>query len=311
MRRSRLVTRSSSRSLFFQLGQRVAPRSPLVTHPGPVAHSPGGPPARPAPGPHARGRGSRSGCGVWPASAPGSPPCSPCGTPAPSSTAGGAGCAGQGGTVARSSDTCVVFAWSSAGVLQPPMMRTSTPDRDVARRRAEEDEEAFTGSFSKKTPPKKTAVSRRWNHYTFTSVLAETHARVRPARMLLWRVPCTSPERAVAASHGLAGLGSDLAARLAFDVAVARPDAPMAHTYPADPPTRSASAANGPSRPSSPASRPSCVAETPHGARRGRPGRESRVQQQRRGRAVASAERAPRPSPNPHPSHVRGIPCSE
>ena len=51
-------------------------------------------------------------------------------------------------------------------------MRTSTPDRDVARRRAEEDEEVFTGSFSKKTPPKKTAVSRRWNHYTFTSVLA-------------------------------------------------------------------------------------------------------------------------------------------
>ena len=65
----------------------------------------------------------------------------------------------------------------------------------------------------------------------------DTHARVRPARMLLWRVPCTSPERAVVAGHGLAGLGSDLAARLAFDVAVARPDAPMAHTYPADPPT--------------------------------------------------------------------------
>ena len=29
----------------------------------------------------------------------------------------------------------------------PPMMRTSTPDRDVPRRRAEEDEEAFAGSF--------------------------------------------------------------------------------------------------------------------------------------------------------------------
>ena len=52
------------------------------------------------------------------------------------------------------------------------MMRTSTPDRDVARRRAEEDEEAFTGSFSKKTPPKKTTVSDRRNHYTFRSVLA-------------------------------------------------------------------------------------------------------------------------------------------
>ena len=51
-------------------------------------------------------------------------------------------------------------------------MGTPTPDRDVARRRAEEDEEAFTGSFSKKTPPKKTAVSDRWNHYTFKSVLA-------------------------------------------------------------------------------------------------------------------------------------------
>ena len=60
-------------------------------------------------------------------------------------------------------------------------MRTSTPDRDVARRRTEEDEEAITGSFSKKTPPKKTAVSHRWNHYTFKSVLAPigpTHAGV-------------------------------------------------------------------------------------------------------------------------------------
>ena len=34
--------------------------------------------------------------------------------------------------------------------------------------------EAFTGSFSKKTPPKKTAVSDRWNHYTFKPVLAPT-----------------------------------------------------------------------------------------------------------------------------------------
>ena len=56
------------------------------------------------------------------------------------------------------------------------MMCTSTPDRDVGRRRAEEDEEAFTGSSSKKTPPKKTAVSDRWNHYTFRSVLAEVAA---------------------------------------------------------------------------------------------------------------------------------------
>ena len=52
------------------------------------------------------------------------------------------------------------------------MMCTSTPDRDVGRRRGEEDEETFTGSVSKKMPPKKTAVSHRWNHYTFISVLA-------------------------------------------------------------------------------------------------------------------------------------------
>ena len=172
MRRSRLVTWSSSRSLFFLLAQRLASMSPLVTQAVPVAHSLGWPPARPAPGPHARGRGSSSGCGVWTASALDSPPCSPCGRPASSSTAGGARYAGPGGTLARSSDTCVVFAWSSAGILQPPMMRTSTPDRDVGRRRTEEDEEAFTGSSSKKTPPKKTAVSDRWNHYTFKPVLA-------------------------------------------------------------------------------------------------------------------------------------------
>ena len=166
--------------------------SHLVTQAVPVAHSLGWPPARLAPGPHARGRGSSSGCGDWTASALDSPPCSPCGRPASSSTAGGAGCAGPGGTLARSSDTCVVFAWSSAGILQPPMMRTSTPDRDVGRRRAEEDEEALTGSFSKKTPPKKTAVSDRWNHYTFKPVLAMRAAKgvevvgsVRPALMLL------------------------------------------------------------------------------------------------------------------------------
>ena len=132
----------------------------------------------PEPGPDARGRGSSSGCGVWTASAPGSPPCSPCDRPASSSTADVARYAGRGGTVARSSDTCVVFAWSSAGILQPPMMRTSTPHRDVGRRRAEEDEETFTGSLSKKTPPKNTAVSHRWNHYTFRSVLAQFDARV-------------------------------------------------------------------------------------------------------------------------------------
>ena len=144
----------------------------LVTQAGPVAHSPGWPPARPAPGPHARGRGSSSGSGVWTTSAPDSPPCSPCDRPASSSTADAARYAGRGETVDRSSGTCVVFASSSAGTLPPPMMGTSTPDRDVGRRRAEEDEEAFTGSSSKKTPPKKTAVSDRWNHYTFKPVLA-------------------------------------------------------------------------------------------------------------------------------------------
>lgn len=83
-----------------------------------------------------------------------------------------AGCAGRGGTVARSSGTWVVFDWSSTGSLQPPMMRTSTSVRDVAGTRAEEDEQAFAGSFSRKTPPKKTTVSDWRNHYTFRSVLA-------------------------------------------------------------------------------------------------------------------------------------------
>ena len=130
----------------------------------------------PEPGPDARGRGSSSGSGLWTASAPGSPPCLPCDRPASSSTADAARYAGQGGTVARSSDTCVVFASSSAGTLPPPMMGTSTPHRDVGTRRTEEDEEKVTRSFSKKTPPKKMPVSHRWNHYTFRSVLAPARA---------------------------------------------------------------------------------------------------------------------------------------
>ena len=142
----------------------------LVTHGACVAHSPGWPPAMPSPAPHARGPGSSSGSAVWTASAPGSPSCSPCGKPVPSSTAGAAHCGGPGETIAGSSDTCVVFASSSAGILQPPMMRASTPDRDVRRRRAEENEETFIGSFWKKTPPKKTTVSHRWNDYTFRSL---------------------------------------------------------------------------------------------------------------------------------------------
>ena len=79
---------------------------------------------------------------------------------------------GPGGTTCRSSGTCVVFASSSAGILQPPMMRTSTPERDLGRRRAEENEETVTGSFSKQTPLKKTGSSDRWNQYTFRSVMA-------------------------------------------------------------------------------------------------------------------------------------------
>ena len=146
--------------------------SPLVTHGDPAVHSRGWPPATPSPGRHARGPGSSSGSALWPASASGSPLCSPCGRPVSSSTAGAAHCGGPGETIAGSSDTYVVFASSSAGILQPPIMRASTPDRDVRRRRAEENEETFIGSFWKKTPPKKTTVSHRWNDYTFRSVMA-------------------------------------------------------------------------------------------------------------------------------------------
>ena len=156
--------------------------SPLVTHAACVARSPGWPPARPEPGRCARGRGSSSGSRLWTASGPGSPPYLPSGRRARSSTADAARCAGPGGTTAHSSNTCIVFASSSAGILRPPMMRLSTLDRDVRRRRTEENEEAFTRSFWKKTPLKKTAISHRLNHYTFRSVLArgDRVALVRP-----------------------------------------------------------------------------------------------------------------------------------
>lgn len=65
----------------------------------------------------------------------------------------------------------------------------------------------------------------------------DTRERLRPARVLAWRVPCTSPERAITANHGLATLDPTLAHRAAFDVAVGHPDAPMAHTYATDPAT--------------------------------------------------------------------------
>ena len=126
----------------------------------------------PSPAPHARGPGSSSGSAVWTASAPGSPPCSPRSRSTPCSTADAASCAGPGGTTATSSDTCAVFASSSAGILQPLMMPTPARELDVRRRRAEENEETFIGSFWKKTPPKKTTVSHRWNDYTFRSVMA-------------------------------------------------------------------------------------------------------------------------------------------
>ena len=52
------------------------------------------------------------------------------------------------------------------------MMRPSTPDRDAERQRAEENEETFSGSFSKKTPPKKTTISDWQDYYTFRLVVA-------------------------------------------------------------------------------------------------------------------------------------------
>jgi len=39
------------------------------------------------------------------------------------------------------------------------MMRPTTPHRDAEEERIEENEEAFKGRFSKKTPPKKTTIS--------------------------------------------------------------------------------------------------------------------------------------------------------
>ncbi len=129
------------------------------------------------PAPHAPGRRSSPGSAVWTASARGSPPCSPCGNRAPSSNAGAADCAGPGETTAHSSDTCVVFASSSIGFLRPPMMRPSAPDRGTERQRSEENEEneeTFSGSFSKKTPPKKTTISDWQNDYTFRLVLADS-----------------------------------------------------------------------------------------------------------------------------------------
>ena len=45
------------------------------------------------------------------------------------------------------------------------------------RGRCQSADQKVTGSSSKKTPPKKTSVSDRWNHYTFRSVLASSSPR--------------------------------------------------------------------------------------------------------------------------------------
>ena len=55
------------------------------------------------------------------------------------------------------------------------MMRPSAPERDAESQWAEENEEneePFSGSFSKKTPPKKTTISDWQNDYTFRLVVA-------------------------------------------------------------------------------------------------------------------------------------------
>ena len=92
-----------------------------------------------------RTRGSSPGSPPWRASAAGSPSCSRDDTPSPSSSAGGTGCGGRAGTIARSGDTYVVFGWSSVGSLRPPMMSRQcpislpTPARRGRRSRHEED----------------------------------------------------------------------------------------------------------------------------------------------------------------------------
>ena len=99
------------------------------------------------PEPSARDRGSSLGSRFWPASAADSPPCSRNDTPSPSSSAGGAGCGGRAGIIARSADTYVVFGWSSVGSLRPPMMSRprpiSLPVRARRRRRSRREEDRF------------------------------------------------------------------------------------------------------------------------------------------------------------------------
>ena len=144
------VTRGRSRPLIAHRYQRVAPMSVLVTRAAEMTscgHILDGRRARCAPEPSARDRGSSPGSRLWPASAADSPPCSRDDTPSPSSSAGGAGCGGRAGIIARSADTYVVFGWSSVGSLRPPMMSRprpiSLPARARRGRRSRHEEDGF------------------------------------------------------------------------------------------------------------------------------------------------------------------------
>ena len=77
-----------------------------------------------------------------------------------------------------------VTAWRG----NAPWVEDAQVEQDLVISRAlvemfsQEDEESVTGSFSKKTPSKKTGNSDRWNHYIFRSVMAPI------------AIPLTSPE---------------------------------------------------------------------------------------------------------------------
>ena len=51
-------------------------------------------------------------------------------------------------------------------------MQPTTPHRDAEEERTEENEETIIGRFSKKTPPKKTTISKCWNYCTFRLLVA-------------------------------------------------------------------------------------------------------------------------------------------
>ena len=106
------------------------------------------------------------------ASAPDWPPCWSFGTAALSRTASRAHSVGRSQTTTPISNTSVVFAGSSIRLLGLLLIPASAPHRYAERLRAEENEEAFTGSFSKKTPPKKAATSNCPNRCTFRLLVA-------------------------------------------------------------------------------------------------------------------------------------------